>query len=100
MITITNRVTASVTPFLRIQEMLAIMNMSRSTLYRKVKEEEGFPKPVPFGPSGGKRWRREAVVAYLTEKLGFDASQLVSECLTLVREQMRERSGKPRKKAA
>lgn len=85
---VTGRVTASTTPVLRIQEMLVIMNMSRSTLYRKMAEDPNFPQAKK--QSGSKRWRRDEVVAYLSEAWGYDASHTVSECLEKLREQLRE----------
>jgi predicted DNA-binding transcriptional regulator AlpA len=47
---------------LKLRDLLEIMKISRSTLWR-VQQQEDFPKPVAL--LGRKRWRREELQAWL-----------------------------------
>ena len=59
-------------------DMTQILNLSRESVYRRVKEarEEGlsdFPLPIQTGPKKGLRWSAESVRKFLQS--GNDASQ-------------------------
>lgn len=50
---------------LRQRDIMEIMKISRSTLWR-VQQQEDFPKPVAL--LGCKRWRREELKGWLDEQ--------------------------------
>ena len=50
--------------FLTAKEVQVKLKVSRSTLYRLVKEEQRFPKPVVMAGSG-RRWYRHEIEMYM-----------------------------------
>jgi predicted DNA-binding transcriptional regulator AlpA len=50
---------------LKLKDLMEIMKISRSTLWR-VQQQESFPKPVSL--LGCKRWRREEFQAWLDDR--------------------------------
>ena len=50
---------------LKLRDLMEIMKISRSTLWR-VQQREDFPKPMTL--LGCKRWRREALKMWLDEQ--------------------------------
>ena len=50
---------------LRLRDLMEIMKISRSTLWR-VQQRDNFPKPVTL--LGCKRWRRKELKAWLDEQ--------------------------------
>lgn len=55
----------TVDALLRQRDLMEIMQISRSTLWR-VQQRDDFPKPVTL--LGCKRWRREELEAWLNER--------------------------------
>ena len=53
--------------YLRRSEVEARLGVTRSTLYRWMRDGEGFPEPIQLGPRAV-RWRESEVEAFLAAR--------------------------------
>lgn len=53
---------------MKIQEVCEVLNVSRATVYRLQKEDEGFPKGKQF-TRGLVRWDRDEINQWALEKI-------------------------------
>lgn len=51
---------------IRLPEVLELTGLSKSTLYRKIKEDQ-FPAPVSLGP-GSVAWRKSEVLDWIANR--------------------------------
>ena len=63
--------TANLEQYLSIREVIAVLRVSRSTLWRWVKQGL-FPKPVRLGPKAV-RWRESDIAAWNRERAATEA---------------------------
>lgn len=65
-------------PVMRLKDVVELLNLSRATIYRRMKEDESFPQAFMVGRVT-RAWNRSEVEGWLSERMTNNASQTRSK---------------------